>query len=908
MNNKKIRKTGVFFLFALMLFATVLLHAAPKEWTFMIYMAGDNNLENVAMRNINQLEKVGSTNAVNFVVQADRSGSYSSNVQGGWTGARRYYIHKDSDFEKITSPVLQDLGNTNMADPKVLVDFVAWAKQNYPAKRYALIIWNHGTGWKAIPQNRTVGSSVQSSNNRFISDPLAATLKKSVQEVDVNSINGLSHRQNNYSYGNSGMQIDVAQNIAYDDTSGTSMDLPSLQGALSEIHKILGQKLDIIGFDACLMQMAEVGHLASPHALYQVAAPDLEPERGWSYDVIAAKIASSPEIGSGAVAAFICDAFAKSYSNGSQGNTAVALSALNLSRAGQFNAALNAFASTAAKNISDIEKYEKARESSLKYSYTDYLDLCHFLTLLLKSDVAKDTQAAARNLLVATCGTKEQPGYVMKLAVNSPKFQESRGLSIFFPTRQGFRTHGEAYRSLSFARQTAWYSFLNEISSPRVSYLQIADVVAKDANNDGKFAPGETFTISLLIRNTGQQKAASAEAVIDSSSPYVMPKQAKANFTSLPLPGKQSLLQAFKLKIADNAPVNTEVPFKLTLSSQGMPASTLELGLTVQKGFEASGNMLLVLTDASTKSANVLKQMLQKNGAVPDIWDRMEDGEIRSEVLARYLNGWVLVSLQDSATEEGLTNSEVAVLDSFLGKGGRLLLNGQDMAFALRDHPFFPKRVKAKFVQDDVNVRVVTGVNFMGGQNITIFGGNGANNQKWPDEIDPMSGAKVLFKYNESARLMDDEIEMEHRVLKPGSASRGVVSKGAAAVSVTSGYKLMFFAFNIEAISTDVHRDGLMKEIVAFMKPNVAGELSNYAACVAEKIEPNMLDSYEDLLLEKTMMIENLEARILRQVKYDLQHKPGFDIELKQTIDDFSASASRDHVSGLVRKIRAILR
>ena len=46
-------------------------------------------------------------------------------------------------------------------------------------------------------------------------------------------------------------------------------------------------KLDIIGFDACLMSMYEVGTSMSSYGRYLLASELLEPGAGWDYTVLA---------------------------------------------------------------------------------------------------------------------------------------------------------------------------------------------------------------------------------------------------------------------------------------------------------------------------------------------------------------------------------------------------------------------------------------------------------------------------------------------------------------------------------------------------------------------------------------------------------------------------------------------
>ncbi|MFA5480532.1 MAG: hypothetical protein WC337_10965, partial [Candidatus Muiribacteriota bacterium] len=48
-----------------------------KEWTIMIFMNGDNDLEAYGTYDINEMEMVGSNENVNFVVQFDRSKEHS---------------------------------------------------------------------------------------------------------------------------------------------------------------------------------------------------------------------------------------------------------------------------------------------------------------------------------------------------------------------------------------------------------------------------------------------------------------------------------------------------------------------------------------------------------------------------------------------------------------------------------------------------------------------------------------------------------------------------------------------------------------------------------------------------------------------------------------------------------------
>ncbi len=70
---------------------------ATKKWTILVYLAGDNNLDEDGARDLAEMAKVGSNNDINIVAQFDRAGT---------DGTQRLYITKAVDIPKIASPLL----------------------------------------------------------------------------------------------------------------------------------------------------------------------------------------------------------------------------------------------------------------------------------------------------------------------------------------------------------------------------------------------------------------------------------------------------------------------------------------------------------------------------------------------------------------------------------------------------------------------------------------------------------------------------------------------------------------------------------------------------------------------------------------------------------------------------------
>src|SRR5688500_2408890 len=117
------------------------------EWTVIVYSAADDEvLEENMWFDVNEMELVGSNAQLNIVVQMDRYGGAFTG-DGDWSDTRRYLITQDDDLDHITSPVVESIGEVDTGDPQTLIDFVTWAIQNYPARKYALVMSDHGGGW-----------------------------------------------------------------------------------------------------------------------------------------------------------------------------------------------------------------------------------------------------------------------------------------------------------------------------------------------------------------------------------------------------------------------------------------------------------------------------------------------------------------------------------------------------------------------------------------------------------------------------------------------------------------------------------------------------------------------------------------------------------------------------------------
>jgi len=343
-------------------------HSIP-EWTVMIYLDADNDLESAGINDINEMELVGSSSKVNIVVQADRIPNYNFS-NDDWTTTRRYYITQDSDQMQINSLLIGgDLGELNMGDPDTLVDFANWAVTEYPAEKYLLVIWNHGGGFRSPA----------------------------------------------YSKG-----------IAQDDTSGKDIiTMSELEDALSAINVQMGKNIDIVGMDACSMAMIEVAYQIKDYADILVTSEELEPGDGWPYDTILAQLAANPTMSPTQLAIDIVDKYIFSYPFKEVTQSAIDLSYMD-DLAGQLSSMADSIRSD---TLTSKDAYLNAAYSSQHYSdyYHDFIDLYDFCSKVYyysnNFEVKAITLIVQQNLLNAVINSDYNGGIL----------SGSKGLSIYFP-------------------------------------------------------------------------------------------------------------------------------------------------------------------------------------------------------------------------------------------------------------------------------------------------------------------------------------------------------------------------------------------------------------------------------------------------------------------------------------------
>jgi len=394
--------------------------SGKAKWTVMVYMAGDNNLDGAALRDIEEMARVGSSKDVNVLVQLDRLEDKKT---------RRFLITKGGGYEK---DCLETFGETNTGDPKVLEDFLTWSAERYPAERCFLILWNHGSGWWEEAGSRAAV--------RRTSD---ARLRRS------------GSRSSLFCHKTDTPTPTAHRSICYDDHSGgDALDNRELKDVLARACTLIGRKIDILGMDACLMTMVEVAWQLRDSVEILVGSEIEEPNDGWPYAEIIAFLTAKPKSKTHIVAKEVVKQYIASYRD--EGET-VTQSAINTAATAEIIQTLNPLA---AEILSDFDKNRKliewAWERAPKFYDDNYLDLYAFARKLRSKNGGRIREKAEALLAALRTGRTKPLLCQGKLG---REVAGTKGLSIYFPAD----SINPAYRGLDFANDCRWAVFLERV-------------------------------------------------------------------------------------------------------------------------------------------------------------------------------------------------------------------------------------------------------------------------------------------------------------------------------------------------------------------------------------------------------------------------------------------------------------
>lgn len=399
-----------------------------KPWATYVYMAGDNSLAGAAVGDLNEMERVGSGDGLDVVVQVDRG------TVGTLSGTRRLYIRADADPVQVTSPELASLGQTNSGDPSVVAAFFEDAVQRYPADRELVVLWNHGSGFLVPPE--------MMSPSRGFAPQERGKARRSLQRAFFTT---------------GPAKILAAprevRGILYDDGSSDCIDNAELEELVAGLHARLGRKIAVLGMDACLMTMLEVAVQVREHAEVLVGSEEEEPGTGWPYEVVLRAQAA------GATADQLAAAIVAGYLGAYPDTQRVTQSAIRLDRLDPLVGAVDALAVALLAQSPDVAFLEllKAVRRSPRFYDGLYVDLGSLVSQLRGTSSSPAVVTACDAVRAALA---DPAGPILANGAKGAGLEGCCGLSIYLPMP---RMPADAYGSLAFARLTRWGSMLDQV-------------------------------------------------------------------------------------------------------------------------------------------------------------------------------------------------------------------------------------------------------------------------------------------------------------------------------------------------------------------------------------------------------------------------------------------------------------
>lgn len=272
--------------------------AEKRNYTVMIYMIGSN------------LESAGGNATLDLAEMQEAGLDYSRTNLLVYTGGSMRWNSDvpcdrncvlDLSRDSADRIVASTEKNADMGAPDALAEFVNFAAENYPADHYALFFWDHGGG------------------------PL-------------------------WGYGSDEL------------FGGDGLLLYELNEALQKTPFVKGEKLDLIGFDACLMGNLETMFAVQGTAEYFIGSEDLEPGAGWDYHFLSLlnETDDPVEIGKGILSGFEQYYTSKKTENF---NPDLTLVMTDLKQISKVSVALNSLAEVLSSTLSSEDGFHRLAAS-----------------------------------------------------------------------------------------------------------------------------------------------------------------------------------------------------------------------------------------------------------------------------------------------------------------------------------------------------------------------------------------------------------------------------------------------------------------------------------------------------------------------------------------------------------------
>ncbi len=462
--------------------------AEEKEWTVMVYMAGDNNLS---------IDMAYALNDIRGALEDMKDG----------TGQKKINLLAYFDSNAADVPTLY-CDFTDCQNPQYIR--ASSVEKRFLLKRERHLLERFKAEQKQqVMFAQTNGNSECSDTHRKLAslrlrqdEENSAAMYSIMNFVDwclnkvefiENEVSQKGRRAKNYALIFSGHGFGF-QSLTFlkDNKSNYYMTIRKLRAALRRIKdEIIGERLAILGFDSCVMSMLEVGNELKGLAKTIIASEGTIPNAGWTYgpilqELVKTEIHNDKDIFE--VSQNIVRRFIETQEKFAVGGVSVDMAAWDLSKVGPIVKSVNKLGEILLKGLKSeaishqleliLLKTHFKCQSFMFEQNVDLKDFCEILqaeakffdqSILIELDGFKDgenlTVPFAKEL-AGRCDTviNRVKACILLSGFSGGKFQYANGISLFFPwTYLIFLLSVETYDNLRFVfweEGIYWRNFL----------------------------------------------------------------------------------------------------------------------------------------------------------------------------------------------------------------------------------------------------------------------------------------------------------------------------------------------------------------------------------------------------------------------------------------------------------------
>ena len=385
-----------------------------QPWKLLVYIAADNSLYDDAQVSLQEITSASLFSNVETIVQIDGPSAELSSRYRCSGGSKKLIWEAPDNYT---------------GDRKVrLEDFLA-ASVDHPveSKRIFLVLWGHGAGLDHV---------------YFYKDPPAASAAPAAAPAATGVVPAVVNAASNAVTHTIQFQPSDLMN---GNNANRYVDDIALAGVLTNFSKSMNQKIDLLGFDACMMAMVEIWHEIRDSTSLVVASDEELPKGSWPYALILSDLAKYPGMDASTLSTVIVSRFLERYSM--QGHrTRVSLSAVDLSGCIPLSLAMRDLVGElmkVASNGQERRRIFRARDSSRTSDEVTYIDLGMFCNELCES-FADSTGVHITSDAVLTV-LKQYPYVIYHRDFKENEPVNAYGVALYFPdnlapTRQDVAT------------------------------------------------------------------------------------------------------------------------------------------------------------------------------------------------------------------------------------------------------------------------------------------------------------------------------------------------------------------------------------------------------------------------------------------------------------------------------------